>query len=42
MSQRTKEEILQEVDTKGVTQKFLLEALLDIRELLQELQAKKK
>lgn len=32
--QRTKEEILTEVETKGATPKFLLEVLLDIRELL--------
>jgi len=42
MSQRKKEEILQEVEVKGVTQKFLLEVLLDIRELLGALVDKKK
>jgi hypothetical protein len=39
--QRTKEEILKEVDGKGALPRYLLEVLLDVRELLEKLVAKK-
>lgn len=41
MSQRTKEEIQKEVEKRGALPKFMLEVLLDIRELLAKLLAKK-